>query len=564
MYIPQEHSCLSFNSMKLKFSADGKTLESLIFHGRANPPLRKLIRVLKDQGKLKDQKLTEHSVVLYHNLTSAFWDIVSFRSQFEQLIRPKPVHKNLKNKNITFSKIADPQNNLVVQKYVNDTIYRLEKLIGHPLIYDLVNGFIALKQGYTKVVDLLPNNTPIVVWYHPNSLGETYLFEGYHWAIGTGIHVYDTNNKPTTLPRILVKTISSCPTCQRNFVKNYKFVYHPHQDEQLCSECIKVYNKYKQPDKWNPDNIFHDGYHTNRSGFKFIVCKKDFENNLPIGLELETEFNVPKYGDKGTILTTFWNLLGKKDIVFERDSSLNEYGVECITNPMGLNYAKDYWKNAWDFLKEETLGIYSGVPNHTRASIKLAWGAHMTFAKKNWTNMALAKFLNFMYDPDNKALLRAIAQRTLNYGGNFIGEKQYSNTKKQFRVNKGNSVSSEKIWSEGRNTTVNLTKKGLVEVRMFQAVNTKIELLKNYEFLTGMWEWLHEYNNGMFPKQHEFLAWLRSGPKNKTRKYIDLIIYLQQKDFTIRDNQNGNILLEKNIFQKDMLKVVLPSTKDKY
>lgn len=447
-----------------------------------------------------------------------------------------------------------------------DVKKRIEKLLGFQLIQDPFTNQWWPHFMFTKMISTFKNK-PIYTYVLTEQLKKVaFEYESRWYDVNCAVEVFDANRTTRQrIPNFFKNRFHTCKHCLSIFHRKVPMQYNNQLDARCCPTCHEVLTNYKQP-QWNIENIYHPNYHSNRSGWQFTVCRLEHEDSIPIGLELETEFMTHKFNrSRQHLAYELWQALGKKDIIFERDGSLNDSGIECITNPMTAEYARVYWGNARKELEELTNGIYSGVPGYNQEFPTTGWGAHMTFARKYWSDVALAKFTNFTTNSDhNQDFMQIIAQRLVNWQGGSIGGKM--NNKKstnQFPYNKNAKGPGEKIIGGSRANSVNLSKQKLVEIRMFQSVNTYLELMKNYDFITAMHVWLMNYPVSFQPTAKEFVDWLcEKGETERHKRFKYLIKYLQLPVFRIRDNAGGNnrIIYRENTYRKVADTVKFPST----
>lgn len=436
-----------------------------------------------------------------------------------------------------------------------DIMRRIEKITGMKFSIHPNYGILYPIYYFTKVITLTSNKLPIISYYPNETVITNCTFKDNKWWDNTLLHdIYDQTIHNKTKELIFkTKKYKVCPQDSTKWTQNSKFQFISTLDAIGCPICAEKEAKYVPP-KFDQSNIYHDHYHSTRSGFKFQVKKLGHEPSIPIGIELETELaleKVPNY-DRNSILYTLWTKLGKNDIIFERDGSLNDWGVECITNPMTLEYARAYWKKVKDILPKYTRGINSGIKEQTHANPTNYWGIHLTIKRSYFNNnVALAKFNNFFYNEKNKTALFLIGQRTYLYGGEDpLGQKRTNTFYKnelQFSIDKNRKEPCEKIIYSSRLTAVNLSKKKFVELRFFQSVNTVDEILKNYDFVTALYEWIMSTNTGLVPKATDLFNWIldKNNPQRAIR-YKYLVKHLQQPEISVRTE--SKVELRKNPF----------------
>lgn len=420
-----------------------------------------------------------------------------------------------------------------------DIFSRIEKILGTKLIYNKEKKTLTPIEFFEEVIFINPIGASKKPFIKLVPIENTINNENFKKHNNHTYHrncftqVYTASDLSTSKSKFAWENyrIKKCSTCERPFEHTVSFYYNKLHDEKTCAVCFNEANKYSQP-RYSLDNITSNQYHSNRLGFKFSICKLDNENSIPIGMELETELKIKDYkATKSHIAFALWNALDRKDIVFERDGSLNSAGIEIITNPMTLEYARKYWEHGKAALANLTNGIYSGLPEYKQVDDETQWwGIHLTTARKYWTDISIIKLQNFLFNKENKSFLQMIAQRTHNYGGFEIGTRSLA---KPFYIDKSKeSNCGEKVIGTNRNTSVNITKSKLIEFRFFQNSNETDIILKNYDFITALNLWLTTQQTELHPKYMDFLNWLNNPIQIKRFKY--LIKYLKQPYHIIR------------------------------
>lgn len=563
------------SEMKIKYNEQTKEILGFAYQTpgyatRLNRRLGQAIRNVRKNVRPNDQRRT---LGAFNVISDDLLAIAAYLAHIPQFRVVWDTQFPKKKKPITFTdKVHKLMRNLETDKaqeqylvHAYDVKKRIERLIGFQLVQDPQTNMWWPHFAFTKVVSTFKNK-PIYIWMS-NDLAkkQTFQYEGKTYDTQCAIQAFNAEKRERILiPSFFKNRYHSCKHCGTQYQRTVPLRVNKNIDARCCPGCSKMLDQYKQP-QWNVENIYHNAYHSNRSGWQFTICRLEHEDSLPIGLELETEFMTNKLNKtRNQLVYELWTALGRKDIVFERDGSLNESGVECITNPMTAEYARVYWGNARKELETLTNGIYSGVPGHAQGHQTNSWGAHLTFARKYWSDVALAKFTNFMTNSEtNQDFVQAMAQRVSNYQGNTIGTKQVNKkANAQFPYNKNAIGPGEKIIGGPRASSINLTKQKLVEVRMFQTVGTYLELMKNYDFLTAMHVWLMNYPVSFQPSAKDFVEWLcEKGQAERHKRFKYLIKYLQQPEFRIRDNagNNNRVFTRENTFRKVADSVKFPS-----
>jgi hypothetical protein len=159
------------------------------------------------------------------------------------------------------------------------------------------------------------------------------------------------------------------------------------------------------------------------------------------------------------------------------------------------------------------------------------YGIHITFSRKYWTDLQLARLIKFMDNTSNKVFVRAIAQRKDIYSGETLAEnKRQLKDKVQFK-------SKGKIGTaQNRYVPVNVKDK-LVELRFFRTTLNTQSFLKNVEFVAAFHDWVS--STGYSDKAETFIDWLCAN-KFSHQKYVNLIGYLSREKFPCKGGHLAN------------------------
>ena len=185
------------------------------------------------------------------------------------------------------------------------------------------------------------------------------------------------------------------------------------------------------------------------------------EHELCFGVELEMEHK----RDSATGQRELAAALGGRDgglpdvagrYVLERDGSLNQTGVELITNPYTLDYHRTAF--GWD----KILGAVAGIGKSGKGTDRCGMHVHMNRAAIS--ALTLGKMLVFVNHPDNTGLIERIAQRRSDFARRIIK-----------RITEGKATSGHKYES------LHITEK-TIECRLFRGNLRSERVLKNLEF----------------------------------------------------------------------------------
>lgn len=546
--------------MKFILNSDYSNLKNIIYETHTTIPLTTVIANLKaiynPKIKIKNTIYTEEQ--LYNTLNKCIISLTEFRVYYSRYIKPKQLKTKIKQ---TFLKNQNKNKQDFITHYY-DIINRIEKALGKELYFnDSAQNYRIIDENISKYYYYIYTNqkSKIVCRYLPlkniKASANIVKYKNNYWLKQHTYVVKNSNELTDFIPHTFTNKWKECNRCTKKHTIDYPFIYNKLTKTKICKTCDTELISYVQP-SFTKENIFHSDYHSSRSNFKFIPCYNKDENQLHLGLELETELIFSNAEQRRSLLYNFWTALNKKDIVFEKDGSLNTKGIECITNPMTLSYAKSYWNPiAANFLATKTLGIRSGFIDNKVDENHAYWGIHLTSERAQWSNFQVAKLMNFMYNRENQIFLNFIFQRNMNYGSTAIGTPNTYNLEenpskiynKQFIIDKGNK---NNVTYTVRNTTINLTKPKLIEIRAFQTTNKVNEILKNMQFINALWNWLKSDNCNMTPLAKNFLDWVMNLDKNNRKTYKDLIEYNQCPTFEFLDIQKRELQILPNPFVK--------------
>ena len=524
--------------------------------------------------------LTPQDLDLYRDLQRKITSIAIFRATYSAQFPEK--HKKITYKNKYWHKYIhlsttnetkqSEKNKTLFLAYFLDTKEKIEKILNLKLCFTSYDQTYLIPEHNTvKVIcnnklDITENKNKNSSYVYRNyikyRLSELYQeFENKFYSTELMYEVMNEEGATVKIPKpLLGKLTHTCPHCNRKYTKTNIFRYNKKNDSQICKKCYDEFENYKEPLK-NINNIYSN-YHENRSNWKFIICKRRNENSIPIGMELELELKFDINGTpantKNARLLELHKTFGRKNVIFERDGSLNSGGVEIITNPMTSEYAKNFWREPAKLLEKISLGIHSGISEVTVNSPTQFWGIHLTTHIKHWNPLALIKTINFINYKENKFLMWKIAQRKTLYGEGKIADysektlskkgnydpSPYITTKKPYYILTDRS-NKQRVYSYARTTSINLTKQDFVEMRFFQATSDYLEIIKNYEFLRSVHEFFHTCNTNLITKSDEYLKWLIANENNK-KKYQNLIQYLKQDSFPLRESDS--VVIEKHYY----------------
>ena len=185
------------------------------------------------------------------------------------------------------------------------------------------------------------------------------------------------------------------------------------------------------------------------------------EHELCFGVELEMEHKRDSATGQHDLATALGGCNGGlPDVagryVLARDGSLNQTGVEIITNPYTLDYHRTTF--GWD----KILGAVASIGKSGKGTDRCGMHVHMNRAAIS--ALTLGKMLVFVNHPDNTGLIERIAQRRSDYARRVVK-----------RITEGKATSGQKYES------LHITEK-TIECRLFRGNLRPERVLKNLEF----------------------------------------------------------------------------------
>lgn len=337
--------------------------------------------------------------------------------------------------------------------------------------------------------------------------------------------------KATIMNYTFFKKYKRCDTCSY-FVNKTDLFHDDDLEIHSCIFCTPNGLNTKSNPVYSQANCFGN-YHTHSKEWKFFYQRtpKDDPKSFCVGMELEIHNkDKDKQDESGAKWAAYNILLAQKAIdeslnncYFERDGSLSPGGLEMVTNPMSLAYHQWYWTLMLPEMRKYTVGWnteqYCGKLPHSNN-----YGIHMTFSRRYWSDLQLARFIKFVDNPDNVTLVWAIAQRSAIYNGEQLAMKKQTLRDKV-------SMHNGKIRA-GLNRYVPINVKGkLVEVRFFRSTLNTESFLKNIEWMFAFHEWVKTTPYNI--QAAAFLMWLAGNPMAHSR-YSNLVRYLTRDKFPVK------------------------------
>jgi hypothetical protein len=322
--------------------------------------------------------------------------------------------------------------------------------------------------------------------------------------------------------------IQHCQHCN-NFYEKSELKENP-LIEMLC--CPACFNKPVINQKVRKETDALCGYHSHRD-WRFLINRKD-EKDTGIVMGIELEIHSKLGNNMSSAERSAWTILqaqfeiNKKwnEAYFEKDGSLEEGGFEMITNPMALEYSREYWTAMLPHIRKTCTGWnidkYLGGDGN--------YGIHITFDRKYFGDYRLARFIKFVDAKENQWFMRGIAQRTAIYGRGVADDLCSGNFKKLAdRI----MIKDKKILSGiQRYQPINVKGDGkLVELRFFRTTLNTESFLKNIEFTHAMNEWCK--TTAFSINYKDFCNWLLTNTWCH-KHYPNLIGYLSREKLPVK------------------------------
>jgi hypothetical protein len=401
---------------------------------------------------------------------------------------------------------------------------------------------ICVRFFHGQISDYLDDNPDITtkdyrIYYHPGAIKNLnkYVFQDgeYHSRLFLQSIMPEGNRE------IVIKGIHKICTACSTFWRAPHLSKHPKTGKLVCPTC-KVKNIINP--RFTERNIF-GGYHSHSYWQFYVNNSKRLEQDLPMGIEVEMHPR-PKYA-QATACTHIYEQQLKAnpdwhELYFERDGSLAVEGIEMVSNPMTLRFAREYWSKILPSVRKVCTGWACNYVNGNQIN---PYGIHITTLREKWSNLQLVRLIKFVNWKENKHFLWAIAQRSFVFSGTTLG--MYDNVDLQYLPYA--SKRGKLIGGNSRYLAVNLASKK-VELRFFASTLNQESFMKNYEFVDAFWHWTKETSYSCYAS--DFLTWL-STHKDVYTRWPNLLGYLFRSSFYYK-MANGTTKKLLNSFTKHM------------
>lgn len=249
-------------------------------------------------------------------------------------------------------------------------------------------------------------------------------------------------------------------------------------------------------------------YHAHKNLFRPISSTWTDINKRFFGVELEVEVTNRQRLD---VVHRINDAVNDGEVgqhcFFEKDGSLS-YGFEIITQPMGLDTHKDFWKWLTTDTKKDLL-------SHKTTSC----GLHIHVSRQHLSKLQLSKIVTFANSPDNKPLIKAIARR---YGTSYasIQDKKLGNAWKDQR---------------DRREAINLQSTNTIEFRLFRGSLKYESVMAAIQFTNALVLYCSDTSGyGFDLSSQSFMKFAASPDMVEDTNF--LLPYLEQRSF---ENNTG-------------------------
>jgi hypothetical protein len=294
-----------------------------------------------------------------------------------------------------------------------------------------------------------------------------------------------------------------CGICGK-FMYRFMSKHSIRLNKQICGFCYEM-QKPVHGNQFKPSTILKKT--------KVITPRED---KLLFGIELEIEMgNKRGILNKEEMATALLDKFGRDFIYNKHDGSLRDrghMGFEVVSHPFSWNVYKDN-KEKWDKMLSF---IRSGGWTSYKSGNA---GIHIHMSKGAFTSFQLYKFLQFIYDEENRNFIVGIAQREPNEYCVF-DERDRSSLPQVVKEKKN----QDPEFCKARHAAVSLMYTPTVEVRVFRGTLKTSSFHKNFEFCKA----LYEFTKSMplnYMKADTFCEYLNENKNSKPyRNLIDFIV----------------------------------------
>lgn len=281
------------------------------------------------------------------------------------------------------------------------------------------------------------------------------------------------------------------------------------QTGTYCADCAPQ-NRDDDDDDDDDTSVIRS-YHSTRDVVRVLPSPWSRQHGGRVfGVELEVEVRDGTLDEAASRIANFVNNQAA-DITadnhtetllhFEQDGSLTN-GFEMVSAPLGLDDHSRLWKTAL------STTLTKGLRSHDTDTC----GLHVHVSRVGLSDVQIAKAVCFVNDPDNRALIEAVARR---YDAGFckVGTKKLTTAHK----------------SDGdRYQAVNLCNRNTIEFRVFKGTLRYASVMAAIEFANAVVQFAGPANGvGYNLKAPAFLDYINTNPMRKHTGYLRL--YLSDK-----------------------------------
>jgi hypothetical protein len=260
------------------------------------------------------------------------------------------------------------------------------------------------------------------------------------------------------------------------------------------------------------------------------------KHTLLFGVELETElydFSIrEKWMRRDTVAEKCKEIMGKTYVYCKHDGSIGgggQYGFEVVSQPFSWSdyqTTKPKWEELMSWLRQIGWSSDRKPPNSNGC------GLHVHLSKGSFNTFHLYKFLQFMYDENNRPLFNTIARRQPNkycdyYAADQAGLKGIAKDK----------INADHM-DDRRHAAVSLMYKPTVELRIFKGTLDPHLFSMTIEFCKAAYEFT-KITSAKEMNVYSFINYLLAHPTG----YENLIVFLHEsKTFKLLYKKPYNIL----------------------
>jgi hypothetical protein len=342
----------------------------------------------------------------------------------------------------------------------------------------------------------------------------------------------DTKNKMVTSVSDDGKAVFSFYEATASALPTALFREAPSQSMLVeCSKCKKIYT----PDSINPDSEkialstlcysclppWHKNnvpeevcdYHTVKKDWIYKIRRKEEETlEIPFGLEIEMGFRQ----DPELSVTECIKKVSRitEDAYFERDGSLEAGGVEMISNPMTLDYYRDWFRDVGPVLRQTFVGAEDPIFREKITEGPMFYGIHVNVSRSIFNDDIGARVLHFIGRPLNRPFMHIIGGRADIYSTDMwrLGKPVTGSAYRD-----GSRLKSSKY------VPLSFCKSDIAEFRLFQSTLSDQKLFSYLEFLHSLFRFVTASDVEKKSSYVRYIRWLMTPEIQAIEKYPNLV-----------------------------------------